>query len=330
MEEQTGMDLRLFDGGAAADGGGTSGDTGPGAADAGHSTTGEGTASAADAGRKGKRDGQRVVYGKQGDAPGGQDEPKTDPKEAPDRKKDFQDLVTGEYREEFNARVSEIVQGRLQKLHQAQQVLAERVEKAQPLLDMLRQRYNIPDADPARLMEAIQGDDAYWAQVAEAAGMTVDQYRKFQRLQLENQTLWRQRESLQEAQRRRWSEEKAQEQLRQWYRDADEVRADYPAFDMGRELQDPRFVSMLKSRVPIRQAYEVLHMDDIKSAVAQQTAQRTEKQVVDDIRAKGTRPQENGTAAQSGFVVKDDVSKLTRKDRAEIARRAAMGEVIRF
>ena len=65
-------------------------------------------------------------------------------------------------------------------------------------------------------------------------------------------------------------------------------------------------------------------------AVEQSAARAAEKQVVDTIRAKGARPAENGTAAQSAFTVKDDVSKLTREDRAEIARRAARGDSISF
>ena len=56
----------------------------------------------------------------------------------------------------------------------------------------------------------------------------------------------------------------------------------------------------------------------------------TEKQVVDGIRAKGARPAEVGMTSSSGFIIKDDASKLTRQDRAEIARRATMGEKIRF
>ena len=55
-----------------------------------------------------------------------------------------------------------------------------------------------------------------------------------------------------------------------------------------------------------------------------------ELDTVDGIRAKGARPQENGTTSQGAFIVKDDVSKLSKRDRAEIIRRAARGEHIEF
>ncbi len=118
----------------------------------------------------------------------------------------------------------------------------------------------------------------------------------------------------------------AQRQLRQWSGEAEQARAVYRQFDLSVEARDPRFRSMLRSGVPVQLAYEVIHMNEIKD----QQARATEKQVVAGIRAKGVRPQENGIAAQSGFTVKNDVSKLTRADRAEIARRVAKGEKISF
>ena len=107
-------------------------------------------------------------------------------------------------------------------------------------------------------------------------------------------------------------------------------RALYPGFDLEKESKNPQFLSMLRAGVPVQTAYEVIHMDDIKAGVAQTTARRTEKQVVDGIRAKGSRPPENGTSSQSAFTVKDDPSKWTKQDRAEIARRVARGETIKL
>ena len=55
-----------------------------------------------------------------------------------------------------------------------------------------------------------------------------------------------------------------------------------------------------------------------------------EQLVTDNIRAKGSRPLENGTSQQGAFIVKNDVNALTKEDRAEIARRVRRGEVISF
>lgn len=114
----------------------------------------------------------------------------------------------------------------------------------------------------------------------------------------------------------------AQQQLQSWDAQAKQVRNLYPGFDLGREAQNRTFRSLLRSGVPVRQAFEVLHMDELRSAA--------ERAVTANIKAKGARPQENGAGASSGFTVKDDVSRLTPRDRAELAKRAARGEVITF
>lgn len=116
--------------------------------------------------------------------------------------------------------------------------------------------------------------------------------------------------------------ERAEAQLRDWDSQAEQVRTLYPSFDLGREAQNRNFLALLRSGVPVRQAFEVLHMDEIRAA--------TERAVTANIKAKGSRPQENGAGAAAGFTVKDGVSRLTARDRAEYARRAARGEVITF
>ena len=153
--------------------------------------------------------------------------------------------------------------------------------------------------------------------------MSVEQYKQFQKLQRENL-------ALRQAQRKQQSQQAAQQQLQKWYGEAEQMKADYPEFDLAAESKDPQFLSMLRSGVPVRLAYEVKHMDEIKAGVAQNTAKTTEKQVVEGIRAKGARPAENGTSSQSAFVVKDDPSQWTKKDRAEVVKRAARGEKIKL
>ena len=65
-------------------------------------------------------------------------------------------------------------------------------------------------------------------------------------------------------------------------------------------------------------------------AAARRAAARAEKRVADHIKARAGRPAENGIAAHSGFITKDDPSRLKREDFEEIAKRAARGETIRF
>ncbi len=87
---------------------------------------------------------------------------------------------------------------------------------------------------------------------------------------------------------------------------------------------------MLRAGVDVKTAYEVIHMDDIKTTVAQAAGKQAETNVTNNIRAKGQRPAEAGAASPAGIIVKNDVHALTPSDRKEIARRVARGEKISF
>lgn len=331
--------LDLFDGGAAAGG------DGAGAA-APASQNGDGAKGGSQAApgstRRGKSgEFQNVLFGKQsapaaaGEGGGqegqqqssvaGSDKDKqpgvtttSDTLEA--RRKAFQDLVNSEeYKDIYTEETQRIINRRFRET----QNLEQQVARNQPLIDMLMQRYKISDGDIGKLTAAIENDDAYWSEAAEEAGMSVEQYKQFQKLQRENAALIRD-------QQQRRSQQAAQQQLQKWYGEAEQVKGVYPSFDLNAEVKNRQFISMLKSGVPMQHAYEVVHLDDIKAGVAKMQAKATERQVVDGIRAKGARPQENGTTSQSAFTVKDDVGKLTKAERAEIARRVARGEIIKF
>ena len=272
----------------------------------------------------GKQDQPAAAGGQQANPPDAGEESKKQGVETTsdtleDKRKAFRALVDGEYKDQYTEDTQRIIDRRFRETKNLEAQLSQQ----KPILDMLMQRYKIGDGDLGKLTQAIENDNAYWSQAAEEAGMSVEQYKQFQKLQRENAQLL-------QAQRRSQSQQAAEKQLQKWYQEAEAMKADYPGFDLGRESQDPQFLSMLRSGVPVKLAYEVMHMDEIKSTVAQTTAQQTEKQVVEGIRAKGARPAENGTSSQSGFVVKDDPAKWTKKDRAEIVRRVQRGEQIKL
>ena len=185
------------------------------------------------------------------------------------------------------------------------------------------QRYKVEDGDVSKLRKALENDDKYWSEAAEESGMTVEQYKRVQQME-------RQLKESQIREQRLLSQQMAEQQIRQWDNDAQSLKGLYPSFDLQAEVQNPQFTALLKSGVPMQTAYEVMHMADIKAGIQRMTATATEKQVTDNIRAKGQRPKENGTSSQSAFTVKDDVRKLTKADRANIARLAARGESIVF
>lgn len=324
IENMPRINLRLFDGAAGGDGAGAAA---PGQGNAG--APGDTKAAASDAGKRKSGEFDNVIFGKQeptaaagGAAEEGQ---KTDPSDAgkgkastqsaEDRRKAFMAMVTGdgEFKDLFDEQIQRIIDRRFKET----KGLQEQLGRNQPIIDMMMQRYGITDGDPAKLMAAVENDDAYWAKAAEEAGMSEEQYKEVQRLKREN-AAYRNAE-------RQWRKQQAAGlQYQQWFTEGEQVKGVYPEFDLEAEAKNPRFVAMLRAGVTVQHAYEVMHIDAIKAGAAKQAAEQTEKQVVDGIRARGARPQENGGAAQSGFTVKSDVTKLTKKEREEIARRARM------
>ena len=339
MKHNNLLDIRLdlFDGGAAAGGAGAGAAASGGQAGDGN----QGDAKGAVPGntRRGKSgEYSNVVFGKQpaatADGTGTVTQQQEQPSDAgsgnnqdaqttsstlEDRRKAFHDLVNGEYKDVYAEETQRIIDRRFRET----KTLQDTVNRNQPLIDMLMQRYKITDGDIGKLTRAIENDDAYWSEAAEEAGMSVEQYKEFQRLQRENEQLVR-------MQRAQMGQQRANQQLQQWYSEAQQLKAKFPGFNLDAEVQNPQFVSMLKAGIPVEHAYKVIHMDEIVTDAMRTSAADTEKRVVENVRAKGTRPQENGTAAQSAFTIKDDVSKLSRKDRAEIAKRVMHGETISF
>ena len=106
----------------------------------------------------------------------------------------------------------------------------------------------------------------------------------------------------------------------------EETKEIYPDFDFEAELKNPEFARLLKAGVKVKDAYEVINIDSI----IDRNSKDAEKKVVDSIRAKSNRPAENGSEGGSGILLSGNASKLTKKQRADLAKRAMRGEKISF
>lgn len=198
--------------------------------------------------------------------------------------------------------------------------LEDKVAKAQPVLDLLSSMLNV-DGDPDKLLTALQNNTQMWSAMAEEAGMEPEAYLRVKKTESENKTL---RDMLQ----RQQNQQKADAQVNKWLQEAEALKGKYASFDFDTEMANPLFVRQIQSGVPMEHAYKTLHFDEIMGEAVHATAAQTEKKVVDNVRAKGSRPAENGAASQSAFTVKDDPSKWTKKDREEVIKRVRAGEMI--
>ena len=297
----------LFDGAAGAEGG----------------ATGDTTAAPAAAGQEKPGDLSAVKYGKQAPDAGEQGKD-TEAAEAPaqaetpeQRAKRFDELINGEFKDLYTKRTQEMIDRRFAKSKATENEAA----ALRDIAGILNERYGISDdADYSKLRTAIENDDAMWAEKAEAEGLTVEQFKEFSKLQRRNAAYEAARQNDIKAAMQR-------EKAAGWAKQAQELKAKYPQFDLQYELENtPGFIQALEAGAPMEILYTGAHFAELQSAAAKETEQK----LVSNIRAKGQRPSEVGAANTAAATVKTDTSKFTIRDFEEIQRRVRNGETITF
>lgn len=295
-EFETLLNLQLFaDGGSAAAGNAAGAGTSAGAT----STADSGTASAA----QGVKNGSDAAY----------------TNETPDRNAQFENLIRGEFKDLYDARVQDTIQKRLKGTKET----VERYEKLAPTLDLLAKKYGVSADDLDGLSKAIEEDDSFFEDEAMEKGISVEQLKYIRKIEKENASVKKQMAEQE-------SRERANQLYSRWMKEAESAKAVYPTFDLQAEMQNEQFVSLLRANVDVRSAYEVVHKDDIIRGAMQFTADKVQQKVANRVAANGSRPAENGMSNTAASLTQRDVSTLTKAEREELILRAQRGERITF
>ena len=234
----------------------------------------------------------------------------------------FDAMIKGEYKDLYDAKVQDTIKRRLK----GNEETVNRYNKIAPTFDLLGNKYGLDPAAPDfvdRLVEEIEKDESYFEDEALEKGLTVEQVKEIRKMKRENAQL----RAEMEAQNNR---QQAESTLAAWKQAETEIKSVYPSFDLATELQNEQFRQLLKSNVPMRTAFEVIHKDEIIPAAMQYTAQQVTQKVANSVRAGQRRPAEGAMGGGSAATHKSDVSKLTKADIEEINRRVARGERIVF
>lgn len=239
---------------------------------------------------------------------------------ARDMDAEFEGLIKGDYKEQFDKRVGSIVQKRLKSTKD----IVDRYNKAQPVFETLAKKYHVTDAsDIESIAKAMDEDSAYIEEEAIERGVSVEQMREIRKMERENKALKAEMEA-------RDIEEKAKKQYAQWFEQAEETKKYFPSFSIEKELQSDEFRRLLNAGVDVKTAFQVLHQDEIIPTMMQFTAQKTAQKTAAAVRANGLRPSENGSSSQAATTSKIDVSSLTKEQREALFMRAMAGERITF
>lgn len=265
-----------------------------------------------------------VVYGKQTAEEQPDQQPKTRTKANPaeDRKAAFEELIKGEYKAEFAEKNNAIFNQRFKEYKANEQKLT----ALQPLLDAVSAKYGVDTGDVDGMLKALNEDDSFYQDEADRQGVTVQQLKQMRQLERENAEF---KAALEQQQR----QEQAANVYARWEQESETVKQLYGNFDLRAECQHPEtgssFVRLLQNGIDVRTAYEVVHKDELLSGAINYAVQTAQKRTMDNIRAKGMRPQENGAGGSVATqVVKSDPSKWTDSDLDEVLRRVKEGKKI--
>lgn len=256
-------------------------------------------------------------------------------KEVPkDKRTLFRKMVSegGEYKAEFDEYFQEVFNTRFKEykgLQRSVETLTRQNQEHDSLFDRLAAVYGTETREDT--VKAMMDDAAFWDAKADAEGLTREQYMTQLKRAEETAKVKRENDLLREAQDKRNTEERRDQLAAKRESEIAELRKEFPDFDLAAESKNPQFVSMLRiEALPLRTIYAAIHHDEILSGSVQKARADAEEAAVANIRARGMRPPENGATVTGGVSVSVGVGSLSRKERADVARRAARGERITF
>lgn len=262
---------------------------------------------------------QNEVEGKDGEEKG---EGKT--KSPEERRKAFGELLRGEYADLTEELMQNAVTEATRRL--------EASPAMKGLMQALQEKYGTDANDLVALTEAVRNgavkDDAYYEKLAMEKGVSTRTARELDKLESQNKHLTEQQQMIQQMERQRAQQARIAELQAGWDREAEQLKAQYPDFNMAEVLANPEVEKMMRSGVSMTNAYRSAYFDHILKQQQAATARQVEQGVVNRMQQRNARPGENGTRPGGAVQTKIDVSHMSRKEMEEMEKRVMRGEVI--
>lgn len=260
----------------------------------------------------------------QNEAEGKDGEEKGKTKSPEERRKAFGELLRGEYADLTEELMQNAVTEATRRL--------EASPAMKGLMQALQEKYGTDANDLVALTEAVRNgavkDDAYYEKLAMEKGVSTKTARELDKLESQNKQLTEQQQLIRQMERQREQQARIAELQAGWDREAEQLKAQYPDFNMAEVLANPEVEKMMRSGVSMTNAYRSAYFDHILKQQQAATARQVEQGVVNRMQQRNARPGENGTRPGGAVQTKIDVSHMSRKEMEEMERRAMRGEVI--
>lgn len=258
------------------------------------------------------------------EAEGKDGEEKGKAKSPEERRKAFGELLRGEYADLTEELMQNAVTEATRRL--------EASPAMKGLMQALQEKYGTDANDLVALTEAVRNgavkDDAYYEKLAMEKGVSTKTARELDKLESQNKHLTEQQQMIQQMERQRAQQARIAELQAGWDREAEQLKAQYPDFNMAEVLANPEVEKMMRSGVSMTNAYRSAYFDHILKQQQAATARQVEQGVVNRMQQRNARPGENGTRPGGAVQTKIDVSHMSRKEMEEMEKRVMRGEVI--
>lgn len=227
---------------------------------------------------------QNEAEGKDGEEKG---EGKT--KSPEERRKAFGELLRGEYADLTEELMQNAVTEATRRL--------EASPAMKGLMQALQEKYGTDANDLVALTEAVRNgavkDDAYYEKLAMEKGVSTKTARELDKLESQNKQLTEQQQLIQQMERQRVQQARIAELQAGWDREAEQLKAQYPDFNMAEVLANPEVEKMMRSGVSMTSAYRSAYFDHILKQQQAATARQVEQGVVNRMQQRNARPGEN-------------------------------------
>lgn len=192
------------------------------------------------------------------------------------------------------------------------------------VLDFVAKTTGADITDSEGLLSALKDINSLFEKYAMRNGCSTAEAK----LRIENELLKESEKARLEAvageENRKRLEKAAADKMQGWIAEAESVKQKYAqyglTFDLQKDLANNDFRRLIQSMGSVEDAYRTIHFDEIQEAVVNAAVKRAEENAVNAIKSNRGRPLEGGVSASKSVHAVKDISNLTPKERAQIAK----------
>lgn len=225
----------------------------------------------------------------------------------------YADLIkSDDYKEEHKAYMDKTIGDRLKKY----KGIEESNDKLKSLLDVVAGKYGVNPDDENYLdvlQKKIDEDDSYYENYAMEHDMSTEEARRIVTMERKVARADAERE-------RQQKEEQMRQHIMLLRQNAEKTKAQFPQFDLDREMQDEKFRRLCAvNNGDTTAAFMACHWNDVLTNTVQMKTREIQAQTAQAVASNKARPIENGLSSSAPSVVSQDFKNMDLKQLRQYA-----------